>query len=144
MSKYAPLAEFLAEKRGTEVPVTFEEMEQFLGFALPPSCQYPAWWSNNRSNSVMTNVWMDAGWKTKNVDTERRKLTFVRMSESELRAESGSKIKEKVYEDVPSDAELTLDLGLLDGVSLGVLRVLARRNRRSVQDEVLSLIKEAL
>ncbi|MAI90714.1 MAG: hypothetical protein CMK05_09535 [Ponticaulis sp.] len=92
----------------------------------------------------MTNVWMDAGWKTKNVDIEGRKLTFVRMSESERQAENASKAKEKVYENSLPEADLMLDLGRLDSVSLGVLRVLARRNKWSVQDEVLSLIKEAL
>jgi len=76
MSKYAPLRAFL-EGRGTEtVAMTFSEIEKVLGFKLPKSQIYPAWWSNNPTNNVMTSEWIAAGYRTEQVDIEGRKLVF--------------------------------------------------------------------
>lgn len=78
MSKYEPLRTYLKE-RGTEsVSMTFGEIERVVGFRLPESQKYPAWWSNNPTNNVMTNEWLAAGYKTEQVDIERRRLVFRR------------------------------------------------------------------
>jgi hypothetical protein len=78
MSKYQPLRRYL-EGRGTEsVPMSFAEIEKVIGFKLPESQKYPAWWSNNPTNNVMTNEWLAAGYKTEQVDIEGRKLVFRR------------------------------------------------------------------
>ena len=78
MGKYSPIRAFL-EKRGAEtVPMTFAEIEKVRGFKLPNSKNYPAWWSNNPANNVMTNEWLAAGYKTEHVDIERGKLVFRR------------------------------------------------------------------
>lgn len=64
--------------------MTFAEIERVIGAKLPPnSPQYPAWWSNNPTNNVMTKVWLAAGFRTEQVDTKARKLVF-------RRVESGS------------------------------------------------------
>jgi hypothetical protein len=82
MSKYQPLRTFL-EARGTDtVPMTFGEIERVLGFKLPNSQGYRAWWSNNPSNNVMTREWLAAGYKTEDVDLEGRKLVFRRSKPS--------------------------------------------------------------
>lgn len=76
MGKYAPIRSFL-QKHGTEtVPMTFAEIERVLGFKLPNSKHYPAWWSNNPKNNVMTNEWLAAGYKTEHVDVEKGRLVF--------------------------------------------------------------------
>ncbi len=76
MGKYAPLRSFL-QKRGTDVvPMTFAEIERVLGFRLPNSKNYPAWWSNNPTNNVMTSEWLAAGYKTEQVDIEKGRLVF--------------------------------------------------------------------
>ena len=79
MSKYDALQAFLERQRAERVPMTFAEVERVLGFKLPKSQSYPAWWSNNPSNNVMTRVWLAAGYKTEQVDIEGRKLVFRRM-----------------------------------------------------------------
>lgn len=80
MGKYAPIRSFL-QQRGTEiVPMTFAEIERVLGFRLPNSKNYPAWWSNNSTNNVMTNEWLAAGYKTEQVDVERGRLVFRKTS----------------------------------------------------------------
>jgi hypothetical protein len=78
MSKYEPLRRYLESRPTERVPMTFAEIEKVLGFRLPESQRYPAWWSNNPTNNVMTNEWLAAGYKTEQVDIEGRKLVFRR------------------------------------------------------------------
>jgi len=62
--------------------MTFAEIERVIGDKLPPnSPQYPAWWSNNPSNNVMTKVWLDAGFRTEQVDVKSRKIVFRRVEQ---------------------------------------------------------------
>jgi hypothetical protein len=82
MSKYAPLGDFLRKQKGALVPMTFAEVERVVGTELPKSRRYPAWWSNNPFNNVMTQVWLDAGFETEQVDVEAEKLVFRRVSAS--------------------------------------------------------------
>jgi hypothetical protein len=84
MGKYNRLGEFLQAQRGKEIPMTFAEIERVIGGKLPPnSPQYPAWWSNNPSNNVMTKVWLSAGFRTEQVDVKSRKVVFRRVEEKE-------------------------------------------------------------
>ena len=78
MSKYEPLGAFLRKQKFQSVPMTFAEIEKVLMFKLPASKRYPAWWSNNPSNNVMTQLWLDAGFVTESVDTNGEKLVFRR------------------------------------------------------------------
>ncbi len=60
--------------------MTFAEIESITGAKLPPSARkYRPWWSNNPKNSVMTRVWLDAGFESEQVDMPARKLVFRRM-----------------------------------------------------------------
>jgi hypothetical protein len=80
MSKYDPLGHFLTANRFDEIPVTFEEIERILGFPLPEkSKRMRAWWSNNPDNSVLTRVWLDAGFRSEQVDISGQKLVFRRI-----------------------------------------------------------------
>jgi len=83
MGKYSRLGEFLRSQRSKEVPLTFAEIERIIGDKLPPnSPQYPAWWSNNPTNNVMTKVWLSAGFRTEQVDVKSRKVVFRRVGQS--------------------------------------------------------------
>jgi hypothetical protein len=83
MGKYTRLGEFLRAQRSKEVPMTFAEIERVIGGKLPPnSPQYPAWWSNNPLNNVMTKVWLSAGFRTEQVDVKSRKVVFRRIEEN--------------------------------------------------------------
>jgi hypothetical protein len=82
MSKYEPLKAFLSRLDTKVAPMSFQEIEGIIGAPLPPAAyKYRAWWSNNRSNSVITHAWLDAGYKTERVDMTLRKLTFRRASD---------------------------------------------------------------
>jgi hypothetical protein len=76
MSKYAALGEYLRRQTVGRVQLTFADIERIIGGKLPASQRYPAWWSNNPSNNTMTQVWLDAGFETEQVDIAARKLVF--------------------------------------------------------------------
>jgi len=75
--KYDALKALLIEQSAQEVPMTFDEIERTIGRPLPASAShYPAWWSNNPSNNVMTKAWLEAGFRTERVDMSGRRLVF--------------------------------------------------------------------
>lgn len=78
-SKYQPLEKYLANKGFSQVPMTFSNIESIIEKNLPPSARkHRAWWSNNPSNSVITFAWLNAGYKTAQVDLENENLVFIR------------------------------------------------------------------
>jgi len=80
MSKYAELGSYLKRQPAERVPMTFAEIERVTGVKLPPSAsKHRPWWSNNPDNSVMTKVWLDAGFESEQVDMAARKLVFRRV-----------------------------------------------------------------
>ena len=93
VSKYEPLGDFLRSQRTNEVRMSFAEIERVTGTKLPPKAQnYPAWWSNNPSNNVMTKIWLAAGFKTEQVDVNARRLVFRRVRKADQSGhESSSK-----------------------------------------------------
>lgn len=79
MSKYEPLPQFLSSGTSSTRRLTFEQIERVLGFKLPASAyRHEAWWSNNAAGHSHARTWLDAGWRTQNVDIEARKVTFLR------------------------------------------------------------------
>jgi len=78
MSKYDSLGAFLRQQNKEQVSMTFTEIERVIGRPLPKSQRYQAWWSNSTTNNVMTQVWLDAGYRTEQVDTVQRRLVFRR------------------------------------------------------------------
>jgi hypothetical protein len=80
MGKYEALGRFLRQQRTNEVPMAFADVERITGTRLPPSAhKHRPWWSNNPQNSVMTKVWLEAGFETEQVDMAGQKLVFRRV-----------------------------------------------------------------
>ena len=78
-SKYVPLQNYLAKSVASNLPLSFEEIERILGFALPKSAYtHQAWWGNNVQSSRHTRAWMDIGWRTSNLNLETMRIEFVR------------------------------------------------------------------
>jgi hypothetical protein len=93
MSKYEPLGDYLKKQDKERVPITFAEIEKIIGQKLPASAKYRAWWSNNDFNSVMTKVWLNAGYESEQVDMDKRKLVFKRVRA----AKAGEDAEEKPF-----------------------------------------------
>lgn len=80
MSKYEPLPQFLASAPGSVKRLSFTEIERILGFKLPKSAYaHEAWWSNNPTGHSHARAWLNAGWRTQEVDLGSRKVTFHRL-----------------------------------------------------------------
>lgn len=101
MSKYEPLGEYLKKLGKARVPLTFAQIEKITGAPLPTSAtKHRPWWSNNPRNSVITKVWLDAGYESEQVDMAARKLVFRRVRGTNgpaAGAESTSLAEEKPF-----------------------------------------------
>lgn len=103
MSKYDGLGRFLREQKSDVVPMTFADIERVTGAKLPNSKRYPAWWSNNAFNNVMTKIWLDAGFHTEQVDVEGKKLVFKRVAAK--KPASGMAEEPREFKPTETDAE---------------------------------------
>ena len=82
MTKYAALEAHLRASGQDTVPMTFADIARVIGADLPPSAfKHRPWWSNNPSNSSITRSWLEAGYKTENVDMAAKKLVFVKAAQ---------------------------------------------------------------
>jgi hypothetical protein len=90
MSKYSALGTYLRTQKSEEVPLSFKDIERITGEPLPPSAhKHRPWWSNNPDNSTMTNIWLNAGFKTERVDMAGGKLVFRRLRKSASASAAG-------------------------------------------------------
>jgi transcriptional regulator with XRE-family HTH domain len=84
MSTYAKLWDILAARTGSIWKVSFSELERLIGAKLPASAfKYPAWWSNNPSNNAMTKIWLNAGWRTEQVNIPGQTVVFRNVADIE-------------------------------------------------------------
>ena len=82
MAKYDPLAKFLEDSARTEgtVILSFAQIEDVTGKALPMSARrHRSWWGND-SYHVQAVAWRAAGWRVFKVDMARQVVTFIRAS----------------------------------------------------------------
>jgi hypothetical protein len=49
LNNYDALREYLLQQKSPEFALTFSEIEEILGFALPRSAQRASWWEKERS-----------------------------------------------------------------------------------------------
>jgi len=97
MSKYEPLGRYLRKQGKDLVPLSFAEIERIIGAKLPASARYRAWWSNNDFNSVMTKVWLDAGYESEQVDMQKGKLVFRRVRTPKAEGATGEEFIHPAY-----------------------------------------------
>lgn len=74
--KYKPLAEYLYEKWEKKIQVSYEKIEEILGFSLPETAyNFPqSYWANTQTHSYASS-WLAIGYKAK-VDVENKIVTF--------------------------------------------------------------------
>jgi len=84
MSKYSPITEFLknqpAEKR--DLTISFDTLEETLGFMLPESAYtHRTWWGNERNkNRTQARSWLEAGWRVDSVNFSKLWVRFKKES----------------------------------------------------------------
>jgi hypothetical protein len=80
--KYDPLENHLKAQTGESLQLSFAEIEAILDSRLPASARkFPAWWSNNSTNHVNAQAWLEAGFRTEQVDLAEETVVFRRAAE---------------------------------------------------------------
>lgn len=79
-SKYEPLKSHLARRNGRAEMLTFEDIEQIIGRALPKSAEkHRAFWANdNQDYHSHARSWMGAGYRVAFVDRAQKVVRFER------------------------------------------------------------------
>ena len=87
VSKYEPLLQHLAGTRAKYLDLSFPEIEVILATPLPPSARrHQAWWANQQGEGhVQSNAWMDAGFRTENLDLTSETVSFRKVPELDER-----------------------------------------------------------
>lgn len=83
MGKYDALREHLEASTESVRRLSFADIERILGDALPPSARkYQAWWENEGPGGSHSHAraWLDAGYRTQNVDLNAQTVAFVKGS----------------------------------------------------------------
>jgi CBS domain-containing protein len=78
-SKYAALADFLAQLETSSVTLDLDRIQSELGVELPPSAyQHRSWWANDSSSHMQALAWLSAGWRVEDVDLSSKQVVFGR------------------------------------------------------------------
>lgn len=77
-AKYRGLAEYLLSSNETRVALSYTQIEDILGFALPDTARKfkQSYWANTETHSYASS-WMAVGYKAR-VDTESDTVTFIK------------------------------------------------------------------
>ena len=77
-SKYKALSEFLYESWEKRIVLSYEQLEELLGFTLPASAHNlpQSYWANTEYHTYAKS-WLKLGYKAK-VDVENKKVVFER------------------------------------------------------------------
>lgn len=76
--KYFELTKFLENSGKDSIGMSFDEVKEVLGFDLGNAAySYPAAWSNTTSHSLALG-WLNAGYRTENVDMINQHVTFIK------------------------------------------------------------------
>lgn len=81
MSKYTRFAEHLVNQQSNWVRLSFSQIEEIIGDALPASAHnHRAWWSNQKAHPShpWAHEWMHAGWECETVSLTEQWVAFRR------------------------------------------------------------------
>ena len=77
--KYAALKSYLASQTRARLRLSFDEIARFAKVQLPASAyDHPAWWANDSKSHVQAKAWLEAGYRTENIDVAAQRVEFVR------------------------------------------------------------------
>lgn len=96
--KYATLRAFLSARSESRLTMSFAEVAAAAKVNLPASAfRYPQWWQNDAEHHVQAKAWIEAGYRTENVDLDAQRVEFVRVAAPAR----GVREMQKIYEHQP-------------------------------------------
>ena len=79
LSKYEPLGRYLKGLKKNAVTLSFRQIEDILGFKLPPYAHTnTAWINSDIKKRPQAQQWIRAGWERGKLDLERKEVSFIR------------------------------------------------------------------
>ena len=84
--RYAKLAVWLQKAPTTQdsFPLTFNQIEEILGGALPAFArEHRSWWANDSVSHPQSRRWLEVGWRVANVSLAEEVVTYSRIEERE-------------------------------------------------------------
>jgi hypothetical protein len=85
MGKYEVLGHFLRNSNTDTLELSFDEIENILGFPLPKSAyKYQPWWANDENHVQARDGWMSAGYKSESVDVIRHRINFQKINDTKV------------------------------------------------------------
>lgn len=80
VNKYLALANYFKMSSQEIITLTFQDMENIIGFPLSPSAyNYVAYWHASKTH-VFPNTWIDAGYKLCNLNIKNKTASFIKQS----------------------------------------------------------------
>jgi YD repeat-containing protein len=81
--KYDPLRLYLLQQTQGSIPMTFRQVESVIGGALPGSARrHRPWWANDATGHAHAQAWLEAGYRTEQVDMDGERLVFARATDT--------------------------------------------------------------
>ena len=80
MSKYSPLGNYLRMQTGSELRLSFADVEEIIEAPLPPSAHnHGEWWANDTTGGhTHSTQWLGAGWAVDGFSLTERWVRFKR------------------------------------------------------------------
>src|SRR5262249_52783452 len=79
--KYDALKSYLASHTQGRLRLSFDDIARIAKVTLPASAyDHPAWWANDSKSHVQAKAWLEAGYKTENIDLVAKYVEFVRVA----------------------------------------------------------------
>lgn len=133
MAKYDPLGDYLSERRSDTCVLTFFQVEEIIGAALPPSARKDGpWWGNDRTHTQACS-WLRAGWKVDQTHLEEKRVRFARIKSGRPSRPglSGGKTSSQVI------------VRNLDPEVVARIKRTAKRKGRSLEQELRTVLVKA-
>jgi predicted transcriptional regulator len=86
VSRYAALANWLAQQKADQISLSFEQIEKIIRSSLPASAlALRAWWANDKVGHRHSILWLEAGWRISYVDLAGKQVIFSRLEPATVR-----------------------------------------------------------
>ncbi len=85
MGKYNTLGIYLRQQRNERTKMSFDQIEELLGFSLPRSARvYRAWWAEDPRHVQAFDGWLSVGWKVAFINFDNQTVEFVKADGAEI------------------------------------------------------------
>lgn len=150
-TKYWPLTSYLEHCGKDEVALTFDEIEEILGFDLPQSARdYPVNWSNTET-LTLPFAWLNAGYRTHDVNMIRGIVHFTKtgvtptyVDKQVIRKE---KNEERLNPEMTQKDEIILHLtekGTMTHIELSIAMYGDGKHLSNINESLQSLVREGV